>query len=168
MEFLTDSLRDVVSKLSEGQKEEIDIIESIINTNEANKEKTKEKLFRFLEKRKPEYCINFILGCINHAAKARPKEEDSFHFILTSIYNNFHLNHDKINNFDILKYELSNPNVRPSSLLNYSIFDYGVERSIRKVIYEDNIELFQKLYAVDFNDQIKNELFFLRFSPFRQ
>ena len=49
MEFLTDSLREVVSKLSEDQKEEIDVIESIISTKETNKEDTKEKVFRFLE-----------------------------------------------------------------------------------------------------------------------
>ena len=50
MEFLTNSLKEVVSKLSEDQKEEIDVIESIVNTNEESKENTKEKLFRFIEK----------------------------------------------------------------------------------------------------------------------
>ena len=34
MEFLTPSLKEVISKLSEDQKEEVDIIESIININE--------------------------------------------------------------------------------------------------------------------------------------
>ena len=34
MEFLTPSLNEVVSKLSENQKEEISIIELIININE--------------------------------------------------------------------------------------------------------------------------------------
>ena len=42
MEFLTNSLKEVVSKLSEDQKEEIDVIESIVSTNETNKENTKE------------------------------------------------------------------------------------------------------------------------------
>ena len=92
MEFLTNSLKEVVSKLSENQKEEIDVIESIVNTNEENKENTKEKLFRFIEKQKPENCIEFILRCFEHAAKIRPKERESLLFLLTSIFNNFHLN----------------------------------------------------------------------------
>ena len=54
MEFLTDSLNETVSKLSDDQKEEICVIESISNTNETNKESTKEKVIRFIEKRKPE------------------------------------------------------------------------------------------------------------------
>ena len=80
---------EVVSKLSENQKEEIDVIESVISTNEENKENTKEKLFRFIEKQKPENCINFILGCIDHAAKIRPKERESLLFLLTSVFKQF-------------------------------------------------------------------------------
>ena len=38
MEFLTNSPKEVVSKLSDDQKEEIDVIESIVNTNETNKD----------------------------------------------------------------------------------------------------------------------------------
>ena len=93
MEFLTDSLKEVVSKLSEDQKEEVDIIESIVNTNEENRENTKEKLFRFIEKRKPENCINFIVQCFDHATKIRPKERESLFFLLTSVFNHFHLNY---------------------------------------------------------------------------
>ena len=92
MEFLTDSLNEFVSKLSEAQKEEIDVIESIINTNKANKENTKEKVFHFLEKRKSENYINLILRCIMHAASVRPKEKESLLFLLTSVSNNFKLN----------------------------------------------------------------------------
>ena len=54
MEFLTNSLKEVVSKLSENQKEEVDVIESIVNTSETNKENTKEKLLKYIEKRKPD------------------------------------------------------------------------------------------------------------------
>ena len=88
MEFLTNSLKEVIQKLSENQKEETDIIESIVNTNETNKENTKEKLFHFIEKRKPENCIHFIVRCINHAATIRPKERESLLFLLTSISHN--------------------------------------------------------------------------------
>ena len=89
MEFLTNSLKEVISKLSENQKEEIDVIESIANTSERSKENTKEKLFRFIEKRKPENCINFILGCIEHATMMRPKERESLLFLLTSVFKQF-------------------------------------------------------------------------------
>ena len=44
-DFLTNSLKEVVSKLSEEQREEVDVIESIVDINEGNKENTKEKLF---------------------------------------------------------------------------------------------------------------------------
>ena len=86
MEFLTDSLKEVVSQLSEDQKEEIDVIESIVNTNEENKENTKEKLFRFIEKRKPENCIRFIVGCFQNAAVIRPKEREPLFFLITSVF----------------------------------------------------------------------------------
>ena len=80
MEFLTNSLKEVVSKLSENQREEVDVIESIVSTNEENKENTKEKLFRFIEKRKPENCINFIVRCVEHATMIRTKEREMFIF----------------------------------------------------------------------------------------
>ena len=92
MEFLTNSLKEVISKLSEDQKEEVDFIESIVNTNEEN---TKEKLFRFIEKQKPENSIHFIVRCIEHAAEIRSKERESLLFLLTSVFNNFHLNLEK-------------------------------------------------------------------------
>ena len=95
MEFLTNSLKVCVSKLSENQKEEIDVIESIVSTNERNKENAKEKLFCFIEKRKPENCIYFIVNCIEHAAAIRPKEIESLLFLLTSVFDNFHFNFEK-------------------------------------------------------------------------
>ena len=79
MEFLTNSLKEVVSKLSENQKEEIDVIESIVNTNESNKENAKEKLLRFIEK-------HFILGCIEYASMIRSKERKSLLFLLILVF----------------------------------------------------------------------------------
>ena len=52
MEFLTDFMMDSVSKLNENQKEEIDIIESVANLNIENADKTKEKIFRYLKRKK--------------------------------------------------------------------------------------------------------------------
>ena len=82
MNILTDSLREAVSKLNENQKEEIDVIESIVDMDETKKEITKEKTFRFIEKRKLENCINFLLGCIEYAALIRPKERKKILFII--------------------------------------------------------------------------------------
>ena len=103
MEFLTNSLKEIVSKLNEDQKEEIDVIKSIINTNERNKENTKEKLFCYLEKRKPENRFNFIVRCIEQAAGIRPKERESFLFLITSVFNKFHLNFEIIKEFHIIR-----------------------------------------------------------------
>ena len=58
MEHLATSLKEVVSKLTENQKEEVYVIESIVNTNNSKKESTKEKLFSFIEKYGPEDCIH--------------------------------------------------------------------------------------------------------------
>ena len=80
MEFLTEDLKEALSRLNEDQKEEIDVIESIVITNKENKENTKEKLLNFVKKQKPYNCINFILGCIRHAANIRPKERESLLF----------------------------------------------------------------------------------------
>ena len=103
MEFLTDSLKETVSKLSENQKEEIDVVESIININETNKEKTKEKISYFIKKRKPENAINFILGCMNYTAQIKPKERESLLFLLTSVFADFKLNLKILENFNTLK-----------------------------------------------------------------
>ena len=84
MEFLTDYLRETISKLNETQKEEIDVIESIINANETNRENVKEKIIRFIQKHKPENCIMLIINCIERAVIIRPKDIDSLLF-----FNNF-------------------------------------------------------------------------------
>ena len=102
MEFLTDQLREVVSGLSEGQQEEIDVIESIINISETNKESTKEKVFRFLEKRKHEIHTKLIIECIGHATRIRPKERRSLNFLLTSVLGSFNGDIKGAENHDIL------------------------------------------------------------------
>ena len=114
MEFLPVFLNEVISKLNKNQKEEVDVIESLVNTNEENKESTKEKLFRFIEKQKPENCLNFILGCIEHAANVRPKERESIFFLLSSIFNKFHLNFEKTNSFALLTSMCQVRNILPS------------------------------------------------------
>ena len=136
MEFLTKSLKEDVSKLSEDQREEVDIIESIVNTCETNKENTKEKLFHFLEKQKPENCLNFILGCFEHAAAKRPMEKESFFYLLTSIFNILHLNFEIMKKIGILRNILEVRNILPSNdSTNKHIFDFAEEETVGRAIF---------------------------------
>ena len=167
MEFLTNSLKEVVSKLSEDQKEEVDIIESIISINEENKENTKENVFRFIEKRKPENCIKFIVQCIEHATIIRPKERESIFFLLTSVFNNFHLNFKIAKNYYIIKDMLQVKNILPSDkYTDKHIFDFAEEGTVGRAIFEDNIELLQQLIATK-TDEGKGQMFVInRFSSY--
>ena len=90
------------SGLSEGQKEEIDVIGSIINISKTNKESTKEKVFRFLEKQKLENHTKLIIECIGHATRIRPKERRSLNFLLTSVLGSFNGDIKGAENHDIL------------------------------------------------------------------
>ena len=125
MEFLTESLKETVSKLSDDQKEEIAVVEAIVNTNETNKESMKEIVFRFVEKHEPENCINFIIGCIKHAVKIRPKERESLLFLLTSVFCKFKLNFEILRTAKILADMLSVKKIIPPVYCtNYYIFDF--------------------------------------------
>ena len=149
MEFLTNSLNEIVSKLSADQKEEIDVIESIVNTNEENKENTKEKVFRFIEKRKPENCINFIFGCIKHVTEIRPKERESLLFLLTSIFDNFHFKLKISESYYNLRNMLEVKNIIPSNkYTGKHIFDFSEEGTVGRAIFEDNFELLQQLLTI--------------------
>ena len=152
MKFLTASLQEVVSKLSEDQKEKVDIIVWIVNTNETNKEKTKEKLFRFIEKRKPGNCIHFILRCIEHATKIRPKERESLLFLLTSVFNNFHLNFEITKNYYNLSNMLNVRNIIPYEGADIHVFDFADEETVGRAIFEDDIDLLQRIIAVHSNE----------------
>ena len=163
MEYLTNSLKEVVSKLSENQKEEIDVIESIVNTNETNKENTKEKLFKYIEKRKPENCIHFILNCIEHASTIRPKKRETFLFLLTSVFNNFNINFENTQIFGVLRNMLQVKNIIPSDrYISKHIFDFAEEGTVGRAIFEDNIELLQQLLAVH-PDEGKEQILDVRY-----
>ena len=108
---MTNFLDEIFSKLNENQKEEINVIESIVNMNKETKENTKEKLFCFLEKRNLENYVNFILGCIDHAAEIRPKERESHLFLVISIFNKFNLKFKIAEKYDILKCMLEEKNI---------------------------------------------------------
>ena len=167
MEFLTNSLKEVVSKLSENQREEVDVIESIVNINEENKENTKEKVFRFSEKRKPENDVKFIVRCIDHAAYIRPKERESLFSLISSVFNDFHLDFEIIKMCIFLKNMYQVKNILPyDRITNKHIFDFAEEGTIGRAIFDDNLELFQQLLA-DNSDEGKNQVFDIElFSPF--
>ena len=169
MEFLPNSLKEVVSKLNENQKEEIDIIESLVNTNERNKENEKEKLFRFIEKRESKSCILFIVGCLNHAALIIPKERETFFFLFTSIFNKFHLNFEIKDEFKILRNMLQVKNIIPyDRFTEEHIFDFEKEGTVERAIFEDNIVLLQQLLAVN-SDEGKEQIFDIyNFFPYNE
>ena len=159
MEFLTYSLNEVLSKLREDKKEEVDVIESIIIINKENRESTKEKVFRFVEKRKPENCINFIIGCINYAANIRPKERESLLFLVNLVLNNFKSDYKIADFYSILKSMLQVKNYIPLDYkTNEHVFDFAEEGTVERAIFEDNVDLLQQLLAIQ-PDEHSQKLF---------
>ena len=166
MEFLTDSLKEVVSKLSENQKEEIETIELIINTSETNKENTKEKVFHFIEKRRSENRIDFILGCVEHAAMIRSKNRRPLLFLIISIFNDFHLNFKIAESYPILGNMLHVEKIIHSYKYTYKcIFDFAKERTVGKAIFEDDIDVLRQLLATQ-ADIGKGEEFYIPYTFF--
>ena len=137
MEFLTDSLKEVFSKLSEGQKEELDVVESIINTNETKKENVKEKVFRYVKKRKLERNLAFIIRLIDRAAHIRPKEIKPLHFLLTSVLKSFQTKNKKTEIHGIMG----------KALKSEGVFHYGKEGTLGRALFEDNIDLLQQHFV---------------------
>ena len=77
MENLIKILEKDIGKLSEQQKEEIYIVESIIRyPKEADKGKINEVIINYIKKRRPENCIMFIFGCINTSALINNKDRE--------------------------------------------------------------------------------------------
>ena len=85
MEFFTDSLKEVVSKLNENQKEEIFVIEAIVGISENNKEETVEKIIEYMEKHVPNKCFMFIFGIIEFSSTINPKQRKAHMYLFNSI-----------------------------------------------------------------------------------
>ena len=149
MEFLTNSLQEFVAGLSEDQKAEIDIIESIINTNNGNKEDVKEKVFLFLDKKGPIECVNFILHCIEHAATIRPRERESFLFLVIAIFEKYQLYMPITKNYQLIRGMLEEGKIVPETedkLKGFrSFLKFSEEGTIGRAIFDDDVNMLQQL-----------------------
>ena len=113
-----------------------------------NKETTKDKLIRFIEKQKPDYCINFIVKCIRHAAEIRPKEREAIFFLLTSVFKYFNIDFNIAKKYSILEAMLIEKNVIPCVGKTIKrVFGFSDEKTIGRAIFEDNIDMLQTLLA---------------------
>ena len=142
MEFLTDSLRENISKLSEGQKEEIDIIESIINASEESYENVFEKMHTFLSEHGPEDWFEFFIGLIDYTVQIRPKERRFHRCLLTSIFENYDLGYHSARNYIYIKMLLEGENEEKNIL-----FDFGEEGTVGRALFEDDVDSLQQLLA---------------------
>lgn len=129
MEFLSDSLQEIVAKNGESAVEETDIIESIININEENKEKMLKKISNFLKKYDQ---INFILKIADYAAIIRWKEQSS---IISFVYSLIAENDFCLENFPTLFFIANNKT--PDSEETYD--------DINSVIINDDVGQLQEM-----------------------
>ena len=149
MDFLTNSLNEVVSKLSSDQQEEIDVIESISNTTENNKETVCRKISNYIKKQSIENCYMFIFRCIDNAAMIRPKERESIMFLINSLVNEFDIELKKFERFSTLNEMLQMKKiVTKSEFCNEHIFDFEEEGTVGRSIFEDDISKLQQLMAI--------------------
>ena len=88
MALFTSSQKEVISKLGDFQKEELNVIESIININEDNKEITAAEIIYYANRN--EYGENSILImlCINTAITIRPKSREYLLYLFNSLKKN--------------------------------------------------------------------------------
>ena len=158
METLTCALLDAVSKLNEDQKEEIDIIESIININETNKESTTEKVLEFLQNHIADKRLTFIYHVIDTAALIRPKERENIMFLIIAVCHNFDANYERVEPSCSLNIkqmlEAKGFISRRRNWTDDHVFDYAEEGTIERVLFEDDVDTLQRLLAFE-NDATK-------------
>ena len=165
MDCLPASLKCIISKLSDNQREEIDIIESILNVNETNMDIMKEKLINYTKKHPIDDCICFIIQCIILKANIRVKERRYCVSFINMLINDFNIKPTKILTFnDIWKIMDKN------ECAKYHTIDFAEEGSVPKAIFDDDINKFQELFnslpdeLMNYVDHFKKE-FFLREFP---
>ena len=145
MDLLTDSLKEVVEKLSDSQKEKIDITESIISVNSINKEQIKEKMLNFFEKSKEKKAQQYILERINYAASIRPKERQSIMYLFNSFSGKFKIDLQEFWKFSVLQNMLPEASIYITSK---HIFDFADEGTAERYIFEDDVDNLQQLLAI--------------------
>ena len=162
MELLTNSLEEVIEKLSDSQKEKIYITESIICVNSSNKEQIKEKVFKFFDDSKEKKPLQYILERINYAASIRPKERQSILYLFNSIREKFEINFQEFWRYTILQ------NMLPETsffITSKHIFDFSEENTIERYIYEDDVDNLQQFLAIPNTETRQNYFSIEQFFP---
>ena len=158
MEFLTCQLKEVISKLNEGEKEEIDFIETIININKEKIETTKEKILDFIHKRNPLGCIPFIFKCFELCTTVKPKERESIMYLIELIINKYTESKEYLN----YRYKTLFQMVQVKGIefmyyhTNEHIFDFASNETMQRAIFDDDIDLLEHINADPMND-MKNQ-----------
>jgi hypothetical protein len=151
-----------VKGLSERQKEEINIIESVIGINSENKEEVRKLVRTFHENGAGS--LPFIFMCIGHAAMIRPRERESQFHLLHTILCDFNVRPLLI--FEpVLRNMLKVKGIYPKEddFTNEHIFDFAKEGTIARSIYDDDVETLRLLLATPTEETLSIE----PFSPIR-
>ena len=160
MEYLPDSLKEAMSKLSDNQREEIDLIESIVNVSK-DKEALCEKVINYIKKHSPENCELFILSCLKRIAVIRPKEREDLFFIIDSIFKNCSIDISNVYLFDIIDDMMKQRGLMPidenDSNYDEHVFDFANKGTIDRAIYDDNLDDLKEILVV-IDESQKNEL----------
>ena len=168
MEYITDSFKEIISTLNENQQEEIDVVESIINTNKSNKERTSEKVKSYIKKRGLSNSHIFILKCIERATIIRPKEREPLFFVVKSIFESFELLPQINDKIFVIKDMMAIKGLyQDHTVINKHAFDFEEVGTVQRAIFDDDIDELQQLLAVQY-EGVDNKNFELgTFFPFQ-
>ena len=92
MEFLSNEVREVVLKQDQNLIEDVDLIETIINTKENSEEAVISKVSSYIKKNGADKSLAFLVGLINFAALIRVKSRKSIKLIISHITKEFDVN----------------------------------------------------------------------------
>ena len=145
-ECFTDKLHKTLSQLNDKQKEEIDLIESIINVNKETRENVVNKIIKYVGERRPENCINYIIRIISHAALIRPKVRPAISFLLRNVFmiylSGFQISDER----NVVNSMLQIEKVFPADdKIAKHVFDFADDGTVGKAIFDDDLELLMKL-----------------------
>ena len=161
----TNLLKGVISKLSNAQREEIDVIDSIVNINNSKREEAKTLVQGYIEKH-GNTSINFILGCIEHASEIRVKERESIMFLLNSFLTSSTTTADALKNFEVLRNMSQVKGILPKEKgTDEHVFDFAEEGTVGRFIFEDDVDSLQRIIANDTNGISKKKLNISNFLP---
>ena len=158
MEYLAGFEKEVAPMLSSNQREECNIIESIIMHQDQSKDESIiHDVIEYMNKRKPENCKEFIFRCIERSANIRPKARRFLISLIESILKVFGINPQKLNEYSVIMSMLQvKGTYQKDKYTNEYIFDFAGDATIGKAIFEDDIEQLKQLLAME-DDYKKNQ-----------